>query len=447
MNLATDIFSEALEYFQTLLRFDTTNPPGNEREAIHYISNVLKKEGLEPIVIESAEKRANLIVRIKGDGSEKPLLITSHIDVVGTEPDKWKYPPFAATIAEDYIWGRGAIDMKNMTTYCLSTMVALARKKTKLKRDVIMSVVADEEVGGDYGMGFLTKNYADLLRAEYALGELGGYTIHMKGQRIYPIQIAEKGIFWINVKFRGSPGHGSIPKEDNAHFQAARFISKLQGRELPSHLTNPSKLFFTKLTSVFGPLGGIPFKLMQTSSGPRILRMMELNSRDPDRYAALKAMLVNTVNPTGIESGRQHNVVPSTVTLKLDCRLLPGFTGKDLILELEKFVGHSFEYEIVREDLGHESEINTPLFKMIEKQIVDFDPGAHAVPILTVGFTDAQYLKKLGMNCYGFTPIKLPPDISFPTLYHGHNERIPVEGFRWGLNVFMQTVFDFCSQS
>ena len=235
-----EIFPEILSHFQKLLRFNTANPPGNEKEAIKFLNEILSKEGLRPQIIESAPNRANLVVRISGDGSMKPLLITSHIDVVHAEADKWKHPPFSGVIEDGCIWGRGAIDMKNMTAYCLGAMLQLARGKTKLKRDVIMSVVADEETGGDFGMGYLVSKYPDLIKAEYALGELGGYTIHMKGKRIYPIQVGEKGIFWIKLKFVGSPGHGSIPTKDNVHFRVARFISLLESKSLPVHLTKSS---------------------------------------------------------------------------------------------------------------------------------------------------------------------------------------------------------------
>lgn len=440
-----DIFPEALEHFRKLLRFETVNPPGQERDAVHYIAEILKKEHLQPQIIESAEKRANLVVRIKGDGSAKPLLISSHVDVVGVEADKWKYPPFSAEISEGCVWGRGAVDMKNMTAYCLATMVTFAREKVSLKRDLIMSVVADEETGGAYGMKYLVAHHPELVTAEYALGELGGYTVYVQGKKIYPVQVGEKGVFWIKVKFHGSPGHGSIPKQDNAHFAAAQFLSRLHEAVMPYHGAASSKLFFDGLSKEFGALGGLSFKLLDSPFGPRILKKLEKNSADPERFASLRAMLSNTVNPTGLESGRQHNVVPSTVTLKLDCRTMPGLDPKQLISEIEKVTQMKFEYEIIQQSLGYESPHDTPLFAIIKRQIESADPDSKVIPNLTVGFTDAQHLKKLGVVCYGFTPIKLPPEINFPKLYHGHNERIPVDGFRWGLDVFMKTVREFCS--
>jgi acetylornithine deacetylase/succinyl-diaminopimelate desuccinylase-like protein len=442
-----EIFPEALEHFRSLLRMDTTNPPGNEKEAILYINQVLNDAGLRPQIIESSDRRANLVVRLKGDQSQRPLLITSHVDVVHAETEKWKYPPFSGTVAEDCIWGRGAVDMKNMTTYCLSTILALHREGVRLKRDVIMSAVADEEVGGDYGMGFLTKKFPELLNAEYALGELGGYTVHIGGKRIYPVQVGEKGIFWIKIRFTGQPGHGSVPREDNSHFKAARFIEMLRTKNLPPHTEGASTGFFKGMAGVFGPVKGIPYRLILSPMGPKILKKFEKTAKDPEIYAALRAMISHTANPTGMESGRQHNVVPSTVIVKLDCRILPGYKGSDLIAELEKMWGEKLDVEVIREASGYQSPFDTPLFDEMKKQISVADPGCHVLPNLTVGFTDAQYLNKIGVICYGFTPVKLPPEISFPKLYHAHNERIPVEGFKWGLDVFHQTVRNFCMKS
>jgi acetylornithine deacetylase/succinyl-diaminopimelate desuccinylase-like protein len=173
---------------------------------------------------------------------------------------------------------------------------------------------------------------------------------------------------------------------------------------------------------------------------------MARKSSDPDTLLAMAAMLTNTVNPTGVESGKQHNVVPGVVTLKLDCRLLPGFSGDDVVKELEAATGETLNIEVIREAQGHESPFQTPLFEVIKKQLEAADPGCVVVPHLVTGFTDAQWVKKFGTICYGFTPVKLPEGMSLPKLYHGHNERIPVDGFRWGLDVFMKTVREFCQR-
>lgn len=308
-----------------------------------------------------------------------------------------------------------------------------------------MSVVADEETGGKFGMGWLAKNYPDLIQSEYYLGEVGGYSVNLGGKRIYPIQVGEKGTFWIKVKFRGQPSHGSIPNPSNVHFTLSRFLNLLNSRSLPRHMTKTSQAFIESLAELSGPLGGLQFKALKSQLGPLLLRKMATKSSMPEKYLAVGAMLANTANPTGVESGIQQNVVPSEVVLKLDCRVLPGFTGQDVIQEIENLWGQKLEYEIVTQSEGYETQFDTPLFKEISKQILKADPLGTPVPSLTVGSTDAQHLQKLGVICYGFTPVQMPEDLNFPSLFHGHNERIPIEGFKWGLNVFVNTVRDFCS--
>jgi len=440
-----DIFPESLSFFKRLIQFNTTNPPGHEREAIAYIAHILQNEGFQPLVLESTDRRANLVVRLKGNGTLKPLHISSHVDVVSAEAEHWKYPPFSAEEAEGCIWGRGAIDMKNMTAYCLGALLTLKREGRKLKRDLIMSVVADEENGGRFGMGWLAEYHPDLIRSEYYLGEVGGYSIHLQGKRVYPIQVGEKGSFWIKVKFRGTPGHGSIPNPSNVHFKLSKFLNLLNAKTLPRHFTKTSKAFIESLADISSPVGALQFKVMQTGLGPLLLRKMAMKSPMPEKYLALGAMLSNTATPTGVESGFQHNVVPSEVILKLDCRILPGFTGEDVIRELENLWDEKLEYEIISQSSPHECDFDTPLFKEISRQVKIGDPEGIPVPSLTVGSTDAQHIRKLGTICYGFTPIKLTEDINFAKLFHGHNERIPVEGFKWGLQVFINTVRDFCS--
>jgi len=440
-----DIFPECFDFFKRLVQIDTTNPPGNEREAIHYIAKLLENEGLRPTILESADRRANLVVRLQGDGSGKPLHISSHIDVVSAEKEHWKYSPFSAMEAEGCLWGRGTLDMKNMTAYCLGALLTLKRERKKIKRDLIMSVVADEETGGKFGMGWLVKNHRDLIQSEYYLGEVGGYSIPLGGKRIYPIQVGEKGTFWIKVKFRGKPGHGSVPNPDNVHFTLSRFLNLLNSKALPRHMTKTSQGFINSLAELSGPLGSLQFKALKSQLGPLLLRKMAMKSSMPEKYLAVGAMLSNTANPTGIESGVQHNVVPSEVILKLDCRVLSGFTGEDVVKEIENLWGEKLEYEMISRSDGYESDFDTPLFKEITKQIIKADPQGSPVPSLTVGSTDAHYLHKLGVICYGFTPVQMPEDLNFPSLFHGHDERISIEGFKWGLDVFINTVRDFCN--
>ncbi|HEX4922659.1 MAG TPA: M20/M25/M40 family metallo-hydrolase, partial [Bdellovibrionales bacterium] len=425
------------------LKIHTPNPPGREMGAIVYLRDVLTREGLKVDIQDTAPERGNLVVRVKGSGEKRPLLIQSHVDVVNAEPQFWKHDPFGAVEDDGFIYGRGAIDMKNFTAMCLMAVLKAHREKWPLKRDLIMAAVSDEETGAKYGMGALVDERPDWIRAEYALGEVGGYTIHVGGRPVYPIQVGEKGVLWLEVTLNGEPGHGSIPRPENVHWKLANFLSAIHKTPFPYHPTDSFRAFIKGLQRGAGPAGKVLLSTMLTPMAPFIQKQQSLLKRD-QTSAGLLAMMTNTVNPTGLVSGRQHNVVPSTVTLKLDCRVIPGIEPGQVVAEIERVTGEKLEYKIIQYQKGHQSPMDTELFNLICSETEAAHPGATAVPWLTVGFTDAAQLQKLGTICYGFTPVKLGPDIEFSKLYHGHNERIPVDGFLWGVELFTNVVRRFC---
>jgi acetylornithine deacetylase/succinyl-diaminopimelate desuccinylase-like protein len=365
------------------------------------------------------------------------------VDVVNAEPQHWKHDPFAAIEDDGCIYGRGTIDMKNFTAMCLMAVLRAHREKWPLKRDLIMAAVADEETGAQYGMGALVDKMPDLIRAEYALGEVGGYTLYVNNRPYYPIQVGEKGVYWLEVTLRGEPGHGSLPRGDNVHWKLAKFLGALERTPFPYHPSQSFKAFIKGLQRTAGSAEKILMSSMLTPMGPFIQKQRHLISRDT-KSAGLLAMMTNTVNPTGLSSGRQQNVVPSSVTVKLDCRIIPGVKHEDIIGEIERITGETLEYKVLQSQPGHESPIDTPLFDLISRKVEVAHPGAIAIPWLTVGFTDAAQLQKLNTICYGFTPVKLPPDLEFSKLYHGHNERIPVDGFVWGVDLLSDIVREFC---
>lgn len=435
--------NEVVEHLSKLIQINTSNPPGNEIEAILYLKNVLEKEGLSVFIQETAPSRGNLVVRVKGSGEKKPLHIHSHVDVVHAEPQFWKHDPFSAAQDDGCIYGRGTIDMKNFTAQCLMTVLTAKREKWNLKRDLIMSAVADEETGGRFGMEALVKAHPEQVRAEYSIGEVGGYTTYIGGQPCYPIQVGEKGTHWIEVTFKGEPGHGSVPGPGNVHWRVADFLAQLRDVAFPFHPTDSFLAFIDGMSRMQGPVKGSFFKLMKTDLAPKIMKKIILSSGN-QKSAGLLAMMTNTVNPTGINSGKQHNVVPSIVTIKLDCRVIPGVDPQTVIKEIRSVTNSDFEYKVVNSNPGHQSPIKTPLFELISKKVESAHPGSFALPWLTVGYTDASQLCKLGNICYGFTPVKLPPDLDFSKLYHGHNERIPIDGYVWGTNLFLDIIKEFC---
>ena len=246
--------AETIRHLKALLRLDTTNPPGNEIIAAEYLAGVLRAEGFEPIVLESAPGRGNMIVRLKGSGEAPPLLLYSHTDVVPAEAVHWTHPPFAAEDADGYVYGRGAADMKDTVAEQLMVMLLLKRSGVPLRRDVIFAATADEEIGGQngYGVSWLARHHLDLIRAEFGLSEIGGYNLNYAGKQVYLIQVAEKGVCWLKVRATGKPGHGSIPHDDNAVLHLARALNRLAGEGLPYHLTDPAAGFLDAVAKAVG---------------------------------------------------------------------------------------------------------------------------------------------------------------------------------------------------
>jgi len=438
-----EIFNEALKHFRAILAMDTSNPPGNEILVARYLSKVLEDNGIKTTVLESAPGRGNIVARYSTGGTSGPLLLSSHVDVVHAEREKWTHPPFGGDVADGYIWGRGAVDMKNMTIYCLMAMLLLKRQGLKLKRDVIFCAVADEEAGSEMGMTWVVKNHPDLIRAEYALNEIGGFTTHISGRRFYTIQIAEKGFLWARIRTRGEPGHGSMPHDKNAVINMAKAVERLSSHQFPMTATGPMKQFITGLTENLPfPLSILLKGLLKKGLSPLLLKIFP----DKEQARVFRASLHHTICPTCLEAGRKVNVIPSEALALLDCRILPGTSPEAFLEEVKKIAGPEIEVEVIKSGRPTTMSADTPLFRAIANAVEKNDPGSKAVPHMVTGFTDAKPLSELGIITYGFTPIKLEAGLKFTNLFHGHNERIPVEGFRWGLKVFCELVEEFCSQ-
>lgn len=440
MDQVQAIHAEALGYFQELLRINTVNPPGDELKAVRYLATILQREEISFQVIESGPGRANLVARLSSGRDNGALLLSSHLDVVPVEAEKWKYPPFEGRVEEDCIWGRGAIDMKHMAIYCLMTLLQFKRLGVKLHRDIIWAAVADEEAGCEYGSAYLVENHPDLLWAEYALNELGGFTIHSGVKRFYPIQVAEKGFVWLKLKASGEAGHGSLPHGESAIVKIARAAQRLHEHYLPRHGHPISESFILSLASGRGFPVSLILKGITKSYGDFLLKIL------PDREAArfFVATLHNTAAPTGLSAGQKINVIPSEAALLVDGRILPGKNSESFLREIRQLIGEDYKIEILKESRGVETSVDTPLYTTLKQVLEERDPGSEAIPYLIAGFTDATNYHKLGIKTYGFSPIKLPPDIVFSKLYHNHNERIPLEGFFWGMDTFLEAVKRFC---
>jgi acetylornithine deacetylase/succinyl-diaminopimelate desuccinylase-like protein len=435
--------SEAIEHFKALLRLDTTNPPGDERKAADYLASVLAKEGIEHRIFESKPGRASLVARVRGNGKRAPLLLNGHLDVVPADPERWTHPPFGAVEADGCIWGRGAIDMKNMVAMSLTTLLVAKRTGLVLDRDLIFAAVADEEAGSHEGALYLVENHPEEVRAEYVLNEVGGHTLYMGSARFYPIQVAEKGICWFEMTVEGEPGHGSMPRPDNAVVRLARALERLGTTRLPQHNTEVVEGFLRTLAQGAGfPRNKVlPLLLAPTLAGA-LLDL--LGKQSPDQAIGLNAMLRNTASPTMLSAGKKVNVIPSSASAKVDGRVMPGQTIEGFLAEVQGVVGPDVKLSVFDRHDGTTFSSDTPLYDTIVRVLGRRDPEGTAVPYMIPGFTDSFAYARLGAICYGFSPVRLGPELNFTRMYHGHDERIPVDGFRWGLRTLWEVVSEFC---
>lgn len=440
--LPIEIHEEALELFRDLLRIDTTNPPGNERPAAERCAAALEADGLEVELLEGQKDRTNLVCRYRGTGELPPLMLTGHLDVVEAS-GKWRHPPFAAEIEDGWLYGRGAIDMKNHVAMSVSVVRALAREKARLRRDVLLVLTADEEAGCEWGSAWLVKNHPKKVYAEYALGEIGGFPLHMEGKRFYPIQVAQKGVAWIRVRTRGEGGHGSMPRRRTAVSDLARAIARLSRRPLPLEVTPPAREILETLAAHLGPKGIALRGLLRPRLGEALLRAL------PNQNLArtLRSLLSNTASPNVLRAGSKINVIPQEAEAEIDCRTLPGAAGEKLLDQLRARLGPKVELEIIRQAPAMEVSSQTPLFAALVEAVRRADPQGIAIPYMIPGFTDGFAFAQNGTTYYGFTPLYLPEGVTFSELYHNVDERIWVEGFHFGLELLYDAVRTFCEPS
>lgn len=433
---------ETINTLRALIRINTTNPPGNEIKACQYLARILEKERITYQILEAAPGRASLIARLPGDGSQKPLLLTSHLDVVPCERDKWTHDPFGGEIHEGFIWGRGAVDMKQMTALELAVFLKAHREKLPLKRDLILAAIADEEAGCELGSRWLVKNHPDLIKAEYALNEVGGFSLYVEDKVFYPIGVAEKGLCWFKIVARGDAGHGAMAHDDQALPRLCSAVHKLGQNKLPFHNTKVIDQFVGALAK----RQRFPKNLVLQATRNRVLSHFVLNNLfpDKDRARAFKNMFRNTATPTIIKAGSAPNVIPSEAEVIVDGRILPEHTVKSFLTEIQNLIGPGFEIQILQAEEPNQSSYDNSFFETLKDKLKKHDPGSFPVPFLIPGFTDAKHYAKLGITCYGFAPTKLPKDINFARLYHGHNERIPLDAIPFGLNVMWDVIYETC---
>ena len=432
--------AEAVAHLRALVRINTTNPPGDERPAADYVAQVCAEAGLAVEVVESAPKRGNVVARLRGTGAARPLLFLSHLDVVPAEPAKWTHPPFGAEMADGYVWGRGAVDSKLTTAAGLMVLLAYARHGSPLKRDLILAATADEEGGGAAnGARWMAEHRKDLIDAEYVINEGGGFPLAIGGKRFYVCQSAEKGGCQADLCATGTPGHASVPQDENAILRLGEAIVRLGPGRLGFHVTETSRRFFEGVAAA-----------QDRPEDARVLRDMLEERREPEAMRKLPtdgptqllldAMLRNTATPTMLQAGLKRNVIPSEAVLSLSGRPLPGETQAGFCAELQAQVGDGVRVLDRGWRPGIESNPDAPLFGALARALQRHDPEGHVVPFLMTGGTDACRLGALNATIYGFLPMCYEPGVPYFDLCHGHDERVSEASIAFGIRVLFDAV-------
>ena len=415
---------EVVDLLADLIRINTSNPTHPERPAAEWVAEKLDEVGIESQIIEAAPGRASTIARIAGsDSSRAPLLIHGHLDVVPADKDEWSVDPFAGEVKDGCVWGRGAIDMKDMDAMTLAVVREWARSGKQPPRDIVLAFVSDEEAGGRKGAHYLVDNHPDLFAdCTEAISEVGGFSISLNDQaRIYAIQTAEKGINWLRLTANATPGHGSMVHDDNAVTMLARAVARIGEHEWPVVVTDTVRATVEGLSEVTGT---------------------HLDPDKPDEWLPLLgsaarmigATVRNTANPTMLEAGYKTNVIPSRASATVDARFVPG--QEDVMLEtIDELIGEGIEREFEVRDIAVETSFDGELVDAMCAALKAEDDGAVPVPYLMSGGTDAKSFSTLGMRCFGFSPLKLPSDFEFMSLFHGIDERVPVDALHFGVRV------------
>lgn len=428
---------EVVRICQSLLQIDTTNRgdgAGNgERAAAEYIMRLLTEVGLVPEFYEPEPRRSNVVLRMEGTDRRRPgLVLHGHLDVVPADPHHWTVHPFGGEERDGCLWGRGAIDMKDMVAMMVANLRWFARTGNRPPRDIVFAFFADEEAGGQAGAGWLTRVHPELFSGcTEAVSEVGGFSISLPPSvagtgRVYLIQTAEKGVLWLRLRCHGKSGHGSLEHRENAVLRLAQALDRIGAHEWPTELIPSVQDLFRGMASLTGVSfdGTSPDPVLEMLGGAR--QFVESTLRD-------------VANPTMIAGGYKHNVLPEVATAALDCRFLPGH--EDQLLEtITGLAGEYCEVEVVHRDVSLSSAFDSPLVASMKRAIQAEDPGAHVLPYCLSGGTDNKHLSRLDIDGYGFVPLRLPAGLDFASMFHGVDERVPVDSLRFGTRAIQRLI-------
>jgi acetylornithine deacetylase/succinyl-diaminopimelate desuccinylase-like protein len=415
---------EVVDLLAELIRINTSNPTHTERPAAEWVAEKLDEVGIASQVIEAAPGRASTVARIEGtDSTRPPLLVHGHLDVVPADASEWSVDPFAGEIKDDCVWGRGAIDMKDMDAMTLALVREWARTGTRPSRDIVLAFVSDEEAGGRQGAHYLVDNHPDLFAdCTEAISEVGGYSLSLNdAARVYVVQVAEKGLHWLRLTATARPGHGSMVHDDNAVTTLAAAVTRIGEHTWPVVITDTIRATVRGLSDITGK---------------------DLDPDQPDEWMAvlgpaarmIGATIRNTANPTMLDAGYKANVIPSRASATIDCRFLPG-EEQHLLDTIDELIGTDVVRETEVRDIAVETSFDGDLVDAMSAALRGEDDGAIPIPYLMSGGTDAKSFSTLGMRCFGFTPLRLPAGFDFLPLFHGIDERVPVEALKFGVRV------------
>jgi acetylornithine deacetylase/succinyl-diaminopimelate desuccinylase-like protein len=451
--------TECVEHLRALIRIPSVNPPGvgdgaagrdsqgGETAAANLCAEVLTSAGIAAQVLETLPGRGSCFARLPATiaAAEPPLVLLSHLDVVPVDGESWSHDPFGGELIDGVVWGRGAVDMKDMVAMELSVMLALARFGGERSRDVIFAAVADEEAGGVFGAGHWVSERPDLFAdaagrpAAAALNEVGGYSMTVSGRRIYGIQVAEKGIAWTRLRATGTTGHGSMPHRDNAAIKLAEAVTRLASAPQAGRVTPIVEAFLAALD-----LGAV-VDAIRAGDEAAAAAALEAQVDDPVLRRSVSAMLRDTVTTTMIQVGKKMNVIPGSGEAQIDVRTLPGTDQRALLAELQATVGDLALVEPVIMLPAVEAPGDAAIVGLMRSALLAADPEASAAPMMITPGTDAKALATLGIPTYGFAPLRLEAEVPFLSLFHGHDERVPVSALRFGLPVLHEVVSQFVS--
>ena len=415
---------EVVDLCRDLIRIDTSNPIKPERPAAEYVAEKLTDVGLNPQLFESEPGRASVIARIEGsDSSRGALLIHGHLDVVAADPTHWQVDPFAGEIKDGCLWGRGAVDMKDMDAMSLAVIRQWMREGRKPPRDVVVAYLADEEAGGRMGAHWLVDNHPELFEGcTESISEVGGFSLEIRPDlRLYPVQTAQRGMAWMKLVARGRAGHGSLVNSANAVTELAEAVARIGRYDWPVRLTAATQAFLDELGEAIG------IELDPHNLGSAADKLGTIT-------ALVAATVRNTANPTMLEAGYKVNVVPQEATASIDGRFLPGFED-EFYKTIDELLGPNVTRETITHEVALETEWDGALVQAMKSSITSQDPQGKAVPYCLFGGTDDKSFSELGIRGFGFSPLRLTPDLDFAGMFHGVDERVPLEGLKFGTRV------------